>query len=1158
MFSQQFVRGVLLSTWCLATALLAQTQRGQIVGEVTDPSGSVLAGAKLEALNQATGVRSETVSGANGVFTFTLLDHGKYNIKVAFPGFAATTLSGVEVAAATTTTANIVMKLSSVAEEVTVQATGAVLESTTSVIGAGIDEDLKRELPLPVAGGKRSASRYILTSPTVNPTGQLTIGGGRTNSHELLIDGQTADVQSSEIGSSGQLPSVENISEFRMILNSMPAEYGRSSGGMTILATKSGSNEYHGAAYWYLRNEKLDARPWQAATRNVRKQNEYGIAAGGPVLIPKLYNGRNRTFFWANYTGYKDRQAAASGILSLPTQGMRSGDFSAADLPPIFDRLARTTDAQGNVRFQQFPGNRIPANRLSGVSTFFFGALPVPNLPGSVNNFVGSSRGVTDNHDFGVRGDHNFTENDRLSGFYQYTNAALFNGSILGDTFGNTNQNYTHRVRMDWSHIFRPNLIQQVLLGVTRNPLASTSNNFGQDLGAKAGIKGTLDPNCPETWIDYPSGFVICAALPGPQNSTANTVTTANYSLQWIRGDHSMKFGGQLIRYNQNRLPLGGPFQASAAGTFTFGNPLGGQRANTSNTDNTGGNPWADFYLGWPQGAIVGAPQIVGNRETYLAFFAQDDWRVTRRLTLNLGLRWDINLPYTEVQGRITGFDPNRPNPGATGINGALVFYGEGQGRTGSNRPGEIRWGNLAPRLGLAYQIDSKTVFRGFVGLIYQGIQNANANFADRTGFFTQAAIPPTVDPFSVYYSWDTRFPTEILGLDRFPNTDPTLKNNQAVTYQRPKGLGDPPELYMASAGFQREIPFGMVVEATWLYNGMRHAHDHLPINQLNPQYWNLGTLLNRPLNSPEVQARGFRKPFPEFDDNLPLFRSLLPFPQYSGVTEDASNHTTSTYHAAVFKVQKRFSAGLTFLGSYTISKYISDTTWAPGAFGSSPRDSYNRRLEKAVQRFDIPQRVVLAYSYDLPFGKGRKLVSGAPRAVDAIIGGWNIAGLQSYMSGTPVGLGGGLSVGIPTIGTRANVNSAVPLRSGISCGEIEFGNPQRNYLFNAGNPEQAARTGRPLAFLPQGDFQIGNMPNVHPSARQCGILNEDISITKGFRIVERVRVRFGAEMFNIFNRHTWEYGTSGGNVAASNFGEVLPTQPNGPRQIQMKLRLEW
>jgi len=408
-----------------------------------------------------------------------------------------------------------------------------------------------------------------------------------------------------------------------------------------------------------------------------------------------------------------------------------------------------------------------------------------------------------------------------------------------------------------------------------------------------------------------------------------------------------------------------------------------------------------------------------------------------------------------------------------------------------------------------------------------------------------------------VYFRWDTPFPTSILGLDKFPNTDPALKNDQGVSYQRPDGIGDPPELYMASAGLQRELRFGLLLEASWLYNGMRHAVDHLSIDQLAPQYRSLGALLTKPFNSPDVRALGFAKPYPEFDENLALSRALIPYPQYTGVTEDASNHTSSTYHAAVFKVQKRFSAGLTFLTSYTISKYISDTTWAPGAYGSSPRDSYNRSLEKAVQRFDIPQRLVLAYSYDLPFGRGKRFAS-SNKAVNAVIGGWTVAGLHSYMSGTPIGLGGSLSLPIPTVGSVANVNTAVPLRSNIPCSGLRFGDPQRNYIFNAGNPTQAARTGRPLAFLPEGDFQIGNMPSVSPTARQCAVFNEDFTITKGFLIAERFRFRFGAEMFNVLNRHTWQFGLQGSNVAASNFGEILPYQANGPRQIQMKLRVEW
>ncbi len=1143
----------LLQIACLALAALipalAQTQRGQISGRISDASGAFVPGAKLELTNPEMGVSVQAESNVQGLYTFPFVAHGKYNLRVTATGFAVSVLNGVEVATSTTTTANVELKVAQVSEQVTAEASPVVLETTTSVIGAAVEEKLKQDLPNLVSGGKRNPFSYIFTAPTVNRIGQLTIGGGRTNSHELLVDGQTADVQSSEIGSAGQLPSVEAIGEFKMVLNSMSAEYGRSSGGMTTFATKSGTNQYHGAAYWFLRNQKLDARTWQAARRDPRKQNEFGMAGGGPVIIPKVYNGTNKSFFWANVTGYKLRTLAASTVRTLPTQAMRQGDFSASDLNPVYDVLDPFTDAGGQRRRRLFPGNRIPSSRLSPVSKFFLDRLPNPTSPGSNNNFVGSARSVLDTWDFSVRGDQYIGDRDRLSGFYQWTDVANVGGNPAGLIWGVSSVNKMNRVRLDWNHNYRPNLIQQVLLGVNRNVAGSRNNSLGQNLGQASGLKGTFSPECPEIWFDRPTNLQLCSQLPVSQN--AGLVSTFNYSLLWVRGAHNVKFGNQLIRYNQNQNRQGGTFIASASGSYLF------TAGATADTNNTGGETFASYFLGYPGQATVGRPQILGPRETYAGFFIQDDWKISRKLTLNLGLRWDLNVPYTELHSQITGFDPDRPNPGATGRFGALTFYGKGPGRNGLTRPGVIHWKNFGPRLGFAYQIDSNTVFRGFAGIIYQGIQNANANFADRTGFLTQGSPLPPTDPFGLYYSWDQPFPQDVLGT--VPNTDPAFRNGQAYAYQRREGIGRAPELYMASGGFQRQLPGAVVGEVTWLYNGMRHASDHLPINQLAPQFRGLGALLNEPLNSPQVRARGFGKPFPEFDEQFALWRALLPYPQYTGINEDASNHTGSTYHAVVFKAQKRFSSGLSFLASHTISKYLTDTTWAPGAFGSSPRDSYNRRLEKSIQRFDVPQRLVLAYSYELPFGKGRKYLASAGKAVDSVLGGWTVSGIHQYQSGTPLGIGGSLSVGIPTIGARADRVAGVPIRSSLGCGDLVFGNPSRNFLFNAGNPAQAVRTGRPLGFQPQGDYQIGNAPNTDQAARQCGIHNEDLSITKTFPVLgDRIRARLGAEFFNILNRHTWEYGTSGGNVAAANFGEITPVQHNGPRQVQLKLRIEF
>jgi hypothetical protein len=337
----------------------------------------------------------------------------------------------------------------------------------------------------------------------------------------------------------------------------------------------------------------------------------------------------------------------------------------------------------------------------------------------------------------------------------------------------------------------------------------------------------------------------------------------------------------------------------------------------------------------------------------------------------------------------------------------------------------------------------------------------------------------------------------------------------------------------------------------------MKNGIDRLQLNTLPEKYWSLGRLLDLPLSNPEVQAAGFGPPYPGFAMTQPLYQALRPFPQYLDVAENATNGTSSTYHAFVIKAQKRFANGLSFLANYTNSKFITDSQWAPGAFGAFPTIPNNRSVDKGLYRFDIPQRLVLTYSYDLPFGKGRKFLNKR-RIVDLAVGGWNITGLQQYQRGQPAAFSGSFNTSIPTIGSGVFRAPGVPIQGSLSCSDVVFGDPSRNYLFNAGNPAQAARTGRPLAFLPTGDYKLGNNPRIDPKARQCGRLNEDLTIFKSFNITESVRFRFGAEAYNLFNRHSWASGENGQPVTAPNFGEVVPVQPFGARRIRLKLRMEW
>ena len=1075
----------------------------------------------------------------------------------------STSVDGVLVVAATTTTINVELNVAEVASEVNVEASTVILQTTASVISNSIEQKLKDDLPVL---NRRDPAAYIQTSAGVQNALQGTIGGARLGTNNVLLDGQAPDTSltgaGENFGSPG-LPSVESIGEFNLLLNSIPAEYGRTGGPTITFATKSGSNDFHGAAYDYIQNYALDARPWAAAQRNLTQQHYFGGVAGGTVIIPGLYNGRNKTFFFVDYSDLRTRSAGSStGVTTVPTEAMRQGDFSAPDILPIFDILSPYTDAGGNPRRRQFPNNQISPDRFSNVSKYFLNLMPLPNVAGagSINNFVGVvSPSKSTQWLLATRIDHNLNQKDRISGYWQFAQPSSVNGSVLGDTFGTESTQNFNRIRMDWSHIFSPHVSQQVLYGVTRSYSTNQPRNYGENLGQKAGLSGTRDPNCPYIEINraQEGAFNFCNLLGG---ANALTNQTLDYSIILNKGKHTFKTGFDFIRFNHNDNSRS-TATFNPSGYYNFGGipprpTVYGVRNTTSDTDNTGGNSFADFILGLPNVAHVADPVILGHRQAYYAGYLQDDWKMTPKLTVNAGVRWEINVPFSEIHGQLTTFDPTRPNPGAAGRPGALIFFGKGPGRVGTNRIGDIHWNKIGPRLGFAYQLDSKTVVRGFGGIIFAPIQNVNASFADRTGFQASGEPRLPADRFGLYYKWDDPFPQDVLG--NVPNTDPAFRNGQGAQAYEHEGLGRPGDIYMYSLGFQREMRGNILFEVSYLSTQSRHLNDRLPLNWLPEQYWGLGPLLNKPLNSPELVAAGFTAPYAGFDTSQPLYQALRPFPQYGDILDDGTTGTSGSYHAAIIKAQKRFSNGLSFLASYTVSKFMTDSQWAPGGFGGAPSVPNNRKLDKGVYRFDIPQRLVLSYTYQLPFGRGKKFLANSNKMANAIAGGWEISGLHQYQRGAPASFSDTFNTTIPTIGGIANRVAGVPTRSSLSCSELEYGNPQKNYLFNAGNPEQAARTGRPLAFAPAGEFQIGNTPRMDPQARQCGWQTEDVSLTKNFVIREKIRFQLGAEAYNLLNRHTWESGAFGQSVNAPNFGEITPSQPFGPRRVQLKLRMQW
>jgi hypothetical protein len=649
------------------------------------------------------------------------------------------------------------------------------------------------------------------------------------------------------------------------------------------------------------------------------------------------------------------------------------------------------------------------------------------------------------------------------------------------------------------------------------------------------------------------ANFNICddGQVKDPADTYAATFSLFNDTLLKNIGAHTIKTGVNLIRFNENldtRGSTGGA--ASASGAYSF--DTGG----TANTSGSGGNVWASYLLGLPTSVNTQAPTILGLRETYFAAFVQDDWKVNSKLTVNAGLRWDLNIPYDEVNGQTASVNVNLPNPGAGNLPGAMVYYGSGPGRLGYNRPGKLHWKYFAPRLGIAYQINSKTVFRAFAGIIYQGNQNGNADSENTSGFIGGGSPVPNPNPYGPYYNWDTPYPQSVLGT--IPNTNPAFRNGQSVSFADENGLGMASPMYEWSASIQREFKWGLVAELTYFANDIHYGIDDMPLDELNPVYWHLGSLLAQPLSSPQVQALGFTAPYAGFSMSQPLYQALLPHPQYTGLTDTAVPWTSSTYNAGIVKLQKRFSSGLSLSANYTWSKQLTDM------YGQSPAavplDAYNFSLSKGLAQQDVPERAVISYSYQLPIGRGRKFLPSAGGVGGFLLGGWTISGIQTYQDGFPALVVGGLGTTIPTVSAQANQVEGVPLRSSLSCRAAQFGNPLKDHLFNAGNPAEAAATGLPLAFSSEGNYGFGNAPIDQPHARQCGTEDEDFTLDKVMRVHEKIGVRFGVEVYNVFNRHSWETvaNASTQNINSSTFGVIQPYQVNGPREFQMKLRVEF
>jgi len=1101
---------------------LAQTTLGTITGRVTDPSDAAIVAASVKATNTGTRLEFRTATTSAGTYVLPQLPIGSYELTVEASGFRKALRKGIELNVAQTL--NLDVRLEVGAVDQTVEVTGEIpaLQTATSDLATTINRSKLMDLPLFVGGNVRNLEQFIFLAPGVTgDTGNTQISGSPSRAKEVLLDGvASTGIESGGVIAGNARPSVETIGEFKMVRANFNAEYGRTGGGVQIFTTKSGTNELHGSVFNYLRNDKLDARGFFQRTRQVNRQNEFGVTLGGPVVIPKLYNGKNKTFFHYVYGGYRFRQGSPNTLQSLIPVDFRQGDFARAN--PIYDPATNRTAGGANTR-DQFPGNRIPASRFSSVARNILPLLPTPDNNSIFNNFLSIGRGQTNSNQHNVKIDHAFSDRNRVSGYYyndlnEIRDAEIVPGPITPNRSTASRNNW---VRLSHDLVLSPTKLNHITLGYTRTAVRIASYSLNQDWPNRLGLTGVnRGPDNTFPCIEFiASGF----SRLGDQNCNsrvfqANNAFQLGESFSWTRGSHNLKFGLDYRWMETNGIDpwrTMGWFQFNALETG-----LPGAAAS--------GNAIASFLLGnVNRGQLQVFSYFPRNRYQYWAGYAQDDWKISRKLTLNYGLRYDVFLPRYEARNNLSTFDLKLPNPAAGNLPGAMTFLGEGQGRSGLGRLADTDFKAFGPRLGLAYALNNKTVLRSGYGIYYaQG--NANAGLRDSlqssVGFVAQPVFLSQDAGFTPGFNWDGGFPQNF---PQPPFISPSAGNGADVRMML-RSDGRAPYFQNWSFTLERELAQRINLEVTYLgTKGTRIGNGLVHWNELDPRFLSLGSLLTRPVTSPEAQAAGIRVPFPGFTGSVA--QALRPFPHMQSVWNRSNPAGSSTYHALQTQLQVRSWHGLDVQMAYTWAKTISDSDILAGG-GPAGQTTYNRRAEKAIATTDVPHVFALSYSYALPEFKN----SGAARH---LIGGWTFTGIHQYSVGTPITLSA--NNGLPLFTSVLRPNALGSDRAGTR-GDFD---PARDFWINRS------------AFAAPPALTFGSSARAYTDLRNPNFLNENFGLIKRLRLMDRVLVQFRAELFNAFNRTV--FSAPQANVSNAQFGRIAGQQ-NTPRQGQLALRVEF
>jgi len=1122
-----------------SAAAWGQIGTGTIQGRVIDAQDAIIPNARVTVTHLATNVSRSSATNDVGLYVVPFLTPGRYSVTAEHPGFKRATRSGLLLQVSDQMSVDLRLEIGDTVEQVTVEGSTPLVNTVNPSLGQVIENRRIVDLPL---NGREPFSLATLAPGVLPPptTGLVHLGGsvpsinGAANfTSEVAVDGMpnTTPRNSGRNNFVIYTPSVDAVAEFKVETNSLSAEYGRFNGGVISVVTKSGTNEIHGSIYEFHRNSAFDANNFYNNRAGIPlgslRRNQFGFTVGGPVLIPKLYNGRNKTFFFGDYEGFREGQLAASAF-TVPTAEQRRGDFSgtvntAGAAIRIFDPA--TTQIQGNLATRQlFPNNIIPASRINPVALRLTEYFPQPSNSLVVGNLdrSASRSNRTDSGD--VRIDHNWTDFNRMFTRFSIQNPYVGEPNFYGNIGNASNPpltQYRRAFTLQDTHTFSPTLILNVSYGL--------AHMFGTRQDWSHGFDVTTIGMAPS----YRDGQQVralpvssIAGMSGVGNGVRNYSTQLNHSLQStftkIAGKHSLKFGVDWRVYLINQLQ-----NTQASGTLSFSQAFT-QGPNGFQASSAAGFGFATFLLGVPTGTISNQP-AVASKNTYTALFVQDDWRIMPKLTLNFGMRYELNFPRIERWDRMSVFDVNAPSPLAGRVSGydlrgAMIF------RSPSDRAlTALDRNNFGPRVGLAWAWRPSTTLRAGYGIFY-GLSATDAS--GPSGGFTDGFTGVT----NIITSLDGVTPIVSLS-NPYPNgTNPPLSRDQLTPLAQLGqshssaliGLVTP---YFQNWNFsiQQSFRSDLIFEAAYAANkGTKTTlgNASLNLNSLTAAQFGLGAVNNQLVPNPFLGIITD----PTSSLSLPtVTRGQLsrPYPHYQAVNAVFPALGNSNYHSFQMRVEKRLSRGFTVLSSLTVSKVIDDATQDGVGPGTGIQDPTNLRLERSISPQDVSRRLVLSGVWELPIGRGRAVGSAWPRAFDLLAGGWQVNGIASFQTGYPL--------------VMTSVGVARPNR--VAKGEKLSGPVQ----------QRLTRYFDTTAFAVPPAFTYGNSSRTAPDLRTPGMNNFDLSLFKYFNVTEQVRAQFRFESFNAFNRVLF----NGPNTQAGSpsFG-VITSQANTPRQLQLALKI--